>query len=330
MWECEKMEKQQFLSRLKQNYERVSNFFGYEIATSIRIPLAVQYTFSRETFSGIHYENTLKKLQKETPKQTFMQFISNVSNKSILSAKIETYLVLHENPQQEIERLVKNEKILEKAGFKNSSYQNIAAIFLQDEAHAKRAKVLHEEMRKYHYFLTGKDDIPYAVLLTKDGTNIQVQAQTMRIYYDKLAKRGFKSGQNLQAMSQLLTLYNEQFQPVIANYVAAIKVALEEKQIHVKKSHYTYLALLALTGTNEELIGEIVQLTELFLTSEPFITDKVYALMTAIHYIIHEQVEAQQIMQLTELGLLLQAMELSDFLLDFTINFSFDLFDFFT
>ena len=171
------MEKDYFITLLQQNYDTMSLFFNAEMTPAIKIPLAVHYTFSRETFNGAQFEAQMKKLQRKVVKQSLLEFFSTVSNKSALSYKVSAHLLLHEQTNEELNRLAQNEAYLESAGFESSSYQSIAAIFLVDEANAKRAKILHKEMKKQHHFLTGKDDIPYAVLLTQKQANARLQAQ---------------------------------------------------------------------------------------------------------------------------------------------------------
>ena len=324
------MDKQNFLALLQQNYERISNFFGYDMATAIRIPLAIQYSFSGKTFSGVEFEKTTEKLQKENAKQPFFDLLSNFSSTSTLSYKLAAYLVLHKESQQEVGRLIENNHHLIAAGFKKSPYQQIASIFLNDAAHAKRAKNLHEEMKKQHYFLTGKDDIPYAVLLTQEMGNVQTQAQTMRTYYDRLVDEGFKGGDYLQAACQLLTLYDDQFQETFVDYFSALKTALTSKDIQVKKRHYPYLAVLALTASTTEVINNVAEMTKALLVLKMYQGDKVYALMTAIHYVVFEMIEAETLVQLTDISLLMEALEVSGFLLDFTFSCGLDILDLLT
>ena len=253
------MEKASFITNLEQNFERISLFFGLGLPTNIQIPLAVQFTFSRETFNGIQFEAKLKKLQIEQSKQTVYEFFSNVSNQSVLSYKIFAHLTLHKEPEQELMRLKTNEQALLEVGFKNSTYQKIAALYLEDATHAKRAKQLHNEMKKLHPFLTGKDDIPYTVLLTAQQENAIEQAKTMRRYYDFLTKHNFKKGDALQAMTQLLTLYSAQYEQVLADYVVAMKETFTKRNLKVKKKLYPYIALLALAGATTEVINEIAE-----------------------------------------------------------------------
>ena len=270
------MQKALFIKMLEQNFERISLFFGSGLPTNIQIPLATQFTFSRETFNGTQFEEKLKKLKINQSKQSVLEFFSTVSNQSVLSYKILAHLALHEEPEQELIRLTTNEQALLEVGFKNSTYQKIAGVFLEDAAHAKRAKQLHEEMKKQHLFLTGKDDIPYAVLLTRQQANANEQAKTMRRYYDFLTKHNFKSGDALQAMTQLLTLYSTQYEQVLVDYVVAIREAFTKRNLKVKKKLYPYIALLALVGATTEVIEEIGELQAILHQLKMFMLKQIY------------------------------------------------------
>ena len=60
-------------------------------------------------------------------------------------------------------------------------------------------------MKKHHFFLTSDDDYTYAVLLGKRGFNPVEHAKSMRMYYDALRREGFRSGNELQWLSQVMT-----------------------------------------------------------------------------------------------------------------------------
>lgn len=310
------MEKALFISNLAQNFERISLFFGSGLPTNIQIPLATQFTFSRETFNGTKFEAKLKKLQIDQSEQTIMEFFSTVSSQSVLSYKIFAHLALHDEPEQELMRLKTNEQALLEVGFKTSTYQKIAALFLADIAHAKRAKQLHNEMKKQHHFLTGKDDIPYAVLLTRQQANANEQAKTMRRYYDFLAKQDFKSGDALQAMTQLLTLYSTQYEQLLVDYVVAMKEAFTERNLKVKKKLYPYIALLALAGATTAIIDEIVELQASLHQLKMFSIEPQEALMTAVQFVLHGMIENEKLNDFKDSILFMQALDISVFLSD--------------
>lgn len=323
------MEKDYFITLLQQNYDTMSLFFSAEMTPAIKIPLAVHYSFSRETFNGPQFEAQMKNLQRKVVKQSLLEFFSNVSNKSVLSYKVSAHLLLHEQTDQELNRLAQNEAYLDSVGFEASSYQSIAAIFLLDEAHAKRAKILHKEMKKQHHFLTGKDDIPYAVLLTREPVNAQLQAQTMRCYYDELVAQNFKRGDALQAMSQLLTLYNADFEPIVIDYVSAICTYLKRENIKIRRKFYPFIAMLALAQANEEVLNEIIRMNKELMTLPMFSIEPSLALMTATQFVLQQLIEREALQQFSDSLLFLQALNMNDFLQDAKITFAFNIFDFF-
>lgn len=323
------MDQKTFIQLLKHNYERMELFFGSDLSNKIKIPLAVQFTFSRETFNGTQFEANVKKIHNQKPRQTFTEFFSTTTNSSTLTYKILAHVILHTEPEQELQRLISNEKVLINAGFKNSAYQNIAALFLTDGAHAIRAKDLHDEMKKHHFFLTGKDDIPYAVLLMNQQKNPEKLAQTMRQYYDVLMKTGFKSGDALQAMSQLLTLYNEVYEPVLVDYIVAIKQSFTEHNIKVKKKYYPYLALLALAAATSEVVDEIIEMKKDLVKLAMYAGEQEYALMTATQFILQNLIENDQLADFKDSLLFMQALGVSDFINDVTFFVALDILDIF-
>ena len=329
MEECDDMEKGLFITNLEQNFERISLFFGSGLPTNIQIPLATQYTFSRETFNGTQFESKLKKLQIDHSMETVYEFFSNVSSQSVLSYKIFAHLTLHEEPELELTRLKKNEQSLLEVGFKKSTYLKIAAIFLEDATHAKRAKQLHDGMKKYHHFLTGKDDIPYAVLLTNKYANVNEQAKTMRQYYDFLIKHQFKGGDALQAMTQLLTLYSTQYEQVLVEYVVAMKEAFTKRNIKVKKKFYPYIALLSIVGATTAVVDEIVELKTSLQSLKMFSTERQYALMTAAQVVLHDRLENEKLNDFNDSLIFMQALDISNFLGDMNFFFALEILDFF-
>lgn len=316
-----------FIALLQENERRVTNFLGNEMDATIRIPLAAQFALAGKTFDALAFDQ-LKRKFKRPQKLSLIQWLTDFSSSTTLQYKLITYFALHANAEEEYTRVVSGEQLLEAVGFSRSHYVSIAALFLTDAAHAKRAKLLHEEMKCHHYFLTGKDDIPYAVLLTREIGNIEKQAKTMRTYFDALQQLGFKKGESLQAMTQLLTLYADEVEETLIHYVQAIAKELEVVG-KVKRRHYPYIALLALMGTTTVQLQAIIQLTKQLQQLVMFQTEPVYALIIAVNYAVSEMQEAGQLVHLTDVSLLMDAMTASDLLWDFAIFHGFDILDLF-
>lgn len=317
---------QTFLTLLQENYTRVSNFVSYEVDAAIRISLAVQYTLAAKVFNGTDFEQLEQQL-KRPQKMSLLQWLTDSSRSTALKYKLVAYFALHPNGDEEYARVIEGERLLEQVGFTRSHYQSIAALFLVNKEHAKQAKLLHNEMKRHHYFLTGKDDIPYAVLLTRTVGNRVKQAETMHYYYEVLQGAGFKKGESLQAMTQLMTLYAEEVEETLIAYIQAICKNFEEIYMTVKRRHYPFIALLALTGTTTVQIEEIVQLAKELSDLKILPSESTYALLIAIYYSINRMQETGQLVHLTDVPLLLDALTVSDFLWDFTIFFGFDILD---
>ena len=306
-----------FFGTLQANYERVTHFIGPSVSNAIRISLASKYTFAGISYSGVAFEKKLHELQAHVEGKSTLLTCSSTSN---LTYKLATHLLLHEAPEQELQRLIQNEQHLANVGFKKNTYRSIAALTLQDKGHARRAKLLYDEMRNYHVFLTGKDDIPYAVLLTILDEPATLRAKTMNRYYHELRKQSFKMGEALQALSQLMTIYSIQYEEALVSYTVLLKQELEKREIKVKKLHYPYIGLLALVATNTEVINQIAELHQQFSSLPMFKGARDYVLMIIIQAIIQQLIEAKQTVTLTDTSPITNAFEMSDFMWDLSIG----------
>lgn len=53
----------------------------------------------------------------------------------------------------------------------------------------------------------------------------------------------------LQTLTQILTFFDVHYNEELALYVAQLKTELENRGVHVKRVHYPYISMLALTAT---------------------------------------------------------------------------------
>lgn len=159
--------------------------------------------------------------------------------------------------------------------------------------------------------------------------NPEKLAQTMRQYYDVLMKTGFKSGDALQAMSQLLTLYNEVYEPMLVDYVVAIKQSFTEHNMKIKKKYYPYLALLALAAATSEVVDEIIEMKQELAKLAMYAVEQEYALMTATQYVLQKLIENDQLANFKDSLLFMQALDMSDFINDMAFFVALDILDIF-
>ena len=151
----------------------------------------------------------------------------------------------------------------------------------------------------------------------------------MRRYYDFLIKHDFKSGDALQATTQLLTLYSTQYEQVLVDYVVAIKEAFTKRNLKVKKKLYPYIALLALAGATTEVIEEIDELQENLQQLKMFSIEPQYALMIAVQFVLHGMMENEKLNDFKDSILFMQALDISVFLSDIRLFIALEILDLF-
>lgn len=266
-----------FIRALEGNNDRTFNYVGDRTPETIQ--LAALYTFADKQFSGVALQKKTDELKAGIKS---LRIFSTAPIDQLLAA----HIYLSSEQEKLIETLAVNYQKLVEVGFKKVQLTLTASLFLEDDAHSSRAKQLHTEMKKYHPFLTGKNDIPLAVLLTKNqDSNPVVMAKTMHTYYNEL-KSNFSPGEALQMLSQLLTIYDEQYNENLVPYVIQLKKELEKRKIKIKRIHYPFIAILALNESNVTCIEEVGDLYEQLIRLKMFSGYKELALQIAIQKIV--------------------------------------------
>lgn len=257
---------EQTLQQFEQNYRKIEKFAGWTVGKPIVLLMASHYTARQQEVNIDELQQAIAVIKKETG------FFSTLRTNVLVQYVYAMQLAGEPNKEDALRTLLSNMDILRKVKFPNTSYTTIAALFLTSEnkeAQAERAQLLYREMRKKHKFLTSYDDVPIAVLFGLDDSNMEIRAKTMRRYYDALRAERFSQGNELQALSQILTTvgidYNEQLVP----YILAIKQQIEQAKIKVRPSHYIQLGFLALAKINDEQLQQIIAFYEL-LSSQKY------------------------------------------------------------
>lgn len=97
-------------------------------------------------------------------------------------------------------------------GFSRSIFTYLAAAVLLTEdneqhgTHIQRSMQVYKRMKEDHLFLTGTNDYPLAVLLAGQSENVETLMDRVERLYEKLAKAGFRKGNDLQFLSHILSL----------------------------------------------------------------------------------------------------------------------------
>ena len=303
-----------FIEQLQNNHERVKNYIGPSTEIGLTTALALKYTFANKSYSGVAFDQFHEEIIGKIKEQKWHETFLDLSTISTLTYKVIAHIYLSENRDELVARLLKNEARLKAVGFKKSIYRTIAALALsEDVSHETTALALYEEMSKKHRILTGKDDIPLAVVVTSDlNQDVVTRAQTMHRYYKELNEKGFKMGDGLQALSQILSIYNIHYVGDLVPYVAQIKNELDKRDIQIKRKHYAQIGLLALTMANTTIVNEIADTYEQLIATSMLKNEKSIALSIAIQYVVKQQEDLQLTIHLTQPHSLMNILGMTD------------------
>ncbi len=275
---------EQTIQLFEKNFNKIKEYASWTIDKRVLFMLASYYTSRQEEFNVQPFQEVINIIKEQA------HWYSIPRTNQLLQFTYAMHFSKAENKKEAILEVLENYKILRAEKFANTSYTYIAALFLtatNKEQQSKNARKLYKEMHKKHKFLTSNDDIPIAVMLSSDDTNdAEQRANTMRLYYDELRKAKFPQGNELQALSQILTLTSNEFNAQLSNYVVKIKETLETNGIKIKTSMFIQLGFLALIGINDEKLEELVALYEVFSKKKYFKWYKNEALGVAIQQLL--------------------------------------------
>src|SRR5699024_1493765 len=108
----------------------------------------------------------------------------------------------------------------------------------------RKAKMIYDDMKKEHPFLTGQSDYPLAVLLAYE--NQDDMRERMEYFYDRLNEYQFNKGNNLQFLSHILSLAHTENDNELINRVIQIYDDFKRVGLKQKSSYYPIMGMLAL------------------------------------------------------------------------------------
>jgi len=118
---------------------------------------------------------------------------------------------------------------------------------------AERLKAIHQSMKRYHWWLTGVDDLPACAALAQcRGSAIEVVARA-EACYQLLHESGLSRGDHLQTAANLLPLTGLDADAAVARY-RALRNRLEAHEVRLLPSHYEVLSLLSLLDHDPDLV----------------------------------------------------------------------------
>lgn len=269
---------------VETTYEKVKSLAGWSVDKNVVLTIASYYLTAEREFDAAAFNRAMETLKSRTG------WFSPIRGQ--LMPVIAAFLAHSDRKiDEEVDRLFEKQKVLRGEGFRNTIHSFLAAFLMTDNPseytdEARKAKMLFDAMKKQHYFLTSDDDYAYAVLLSKNGENPERHAANMRKYYNAFREKRYRSGNELQWLSQIMTYidveYNEQYVERADEIFKQLKRETKATQVH-----YPMVGFLAIFQVDNEKIDDIVQLTKQLEHSKPFKWNREMALSVAIGYVLY-------------------------------------------
>lgn len=273
---------------VETTYDKVKSLAGWSVDKNVVLTITSYYVTAAKEFDAVDFNRAMAALKERAG--WFSPLRGN------LLPMMAAFLTQSDDSiDGEADLLVDKQRVLKQAGFRNTIHSYLAAMLMDNDAarfheDADRAKKLYDAMKKQHYFLTSDDDYAYAMLLGKMGEDPVEHARAMRTYYDALHKEGFRTGNELQWLSQVMTYMDIAYQPQLVKRAWAIYGMLRE-ELKAKPVHYPMVGFLTVFEVQDEKIQEIIQLTKQLVQSKRFKWNKEMALSVAIGHVMHRLTE---------------------------------------
>lgn len=246
-----------------ENYESVKRFAHWEYGMMYYL-CAYLYTRQDKVFDAAKVDECRRMIKKkESP---FSQF------RNALSLSVACELSLEEKPEEVFDLAKKAYDALREEFF-SSAYLPLAAMTLArakgEEEFAQisaRARSIYDAMKKSHAFLTGAEDVPFAVLFAleeraEESISADIEAAYLRL------KESFYVSNALQSVSHCLSLEGDSVQN--AERLIALWQGLKECR-HRYGTDLELVTLAALASAQSASAAEIAEASDYLRSKKGF------------------------------------------------------------
>ncbi|WJY26944.1 MULTISPECIES: DUF4003 family protein [Sporosarcina] len=278
-------------AELVWTHEKVTSLAGWTVDAKVVLTTSAYYVLAQQDFDAESFLCTMDELKKRAGwlspvRGNFLPMLASFLDTAGMPA------------EQAVSGLFERQQVLRKAGFKNTVHSFLAAMLMTPvpatyQTEAVQAKRLYNEMKKQHFLLTSDEDYSYAMLLGKLNNDPAEQASLMRKYYDELNGTGFRSGTELQWLSQVLTIDRCTFEE---KRIDRAKQLLKHvhKRVNLKPMHYPLIGFMVILDCNEAQIEELISLANCLAKEDLFKWHKTLAFSFGTGYLLQQYMEQGQ------------------------------------
>lgn len=204
--------------------------------------------------------NVLEEIKKHIKENTGMTSYFRGTNMFILA----NLLYFEEDYKGFFKNMSEVYELLRKEGFKNSVYLPLAAYTIAKEVpmnqwdnRISRMNNFYKNMKKNHFWLTSSDDYVFAAVLAVTDLDLEVMDGKIEKCYSLLNGDGFYKGNDLQTLSHILAIGEEEDMDKCDKAVKLYH-GLKAKKCKVQYSGLATLGVLTLINQDiDKIIDEI-------------------------------------------------------------------------
>ncbi|WP_163194513.1 DUF4003 family protein [Clostridium thermarum] len=161
-------------------------------------------------------------------------------------------------------------------GFKSSAYLPLAAFTIAKSTEGdwdhtiRRMNSFYNQMKKNHFWLTSHDDYVFASVLATTDLNVEETSALIESCYRALNSRGLHKGNDLQTLSHILALGEEDVETKCRKAVA-IYDRLKEEKCKLEYKGLATLGLVTLISTDiSKIVSEIKEVYDYIYEKEGY------------------------------------------------------------
>ncbi|MGO1368832.1 MAG: DUF4003 family protein [Senegalia sp. (in: firmicutes)] len=245
------------IKNMMENYEELRQEFKWENDMSRHL-IALSYAMKGKEINITKIKEIKEYIKNKTgmfsPLRGHMTFVLS----GLLNVNVD-------NPKEEFDNMLSNEKILKENGFKYSSYlptalYSLSSVYKGDDVrdYTKKAMDIYKDMKKNHPFLTSGDDYALAILLASTDHSTDL----LENYYEELNNRGFSKSNGLQMLSHIMAFSESSIRDTV-NKCENIHNNLRSNKLKISTDYYPAIGLISLIDGNEnELMNDFVEIAD--------------------------------------------------------------------
>jgi hypothetical protein len=252
----------QKLKKFEDIYGVLSKEYKWSSTQLINSFTSLIYTISDADFNLSQFDEMQRYIKENTGIFSHYRGYDKFFTPALLATKFEA-------PKEMFLKLVDTEEKLHHEGFTKGTYAGLAAYALLTSCPhedidriVKKTKVIYDKMKEKHFWLTGQDDYPLAVLLSLSEEDTLSLMDRIENLYHALNANGFAKSNNLQLLSHILSFSSDDVDTKVRKCVEIVNY-FKEKKIKTYTNSYATIGLIALMFNEcDDMLFEIFETYE--------------------------------------------------------------------